>query len=686
MPQRPAAHSAFDRALSGALREAARHPSRFGRELFSSWFRKRGQAHFFLFKKNLSQTNIQFAELIALLRTHISRRGAAPLGGITCLAFNDFITSLDELARTVGPGAGSRGLVRLFSTSYRTLLEQTVLIEPFYGSMTVFLPPHLQINARKIVAEAGYIHSYGRNVYTRSLNDATEEALVDAIAKRLSESPSRQPLFCTVYAHEDFTKGDRSDEKQLRSGLDDVKVFIEKYHLGDQTFVQCLERLRRKFDRRLVIPPPGDFRETHAKLRTAKACDPDRTLWLIVDRGISPGFRPAAERFLICYDQIYKNESVFALFDENKPAWVNHTTAPHALTAAMINIARPWLPRKRARLCDPFGGTGTTWLEATKLEGIRARTSDVKLVSRLLIRDNLDILSMSSAQSARVIRDLAGVQDSLEKGGIRGPAGLTLREERYRNAYDGAMNLLDDCVYTDGNVDVPDRLVNRLQRASLLSRILFYVALRARIRHGAALLRRREEWRAAYLDELSSVYAQLEKLKGLRSVEERSRVADLCEGDYSMSCVVPRKRLVRAKRQQRHACSKADAGEDIGGPYELIVADPPYGFNTREELTELAGLYSRCLRVMVRSLTDGGQLVLCLPELSYTGRRIPSFVTRGWVTQQLLAEAQKLGLQAIMPAQVVPNPGELFRVPFYWESERALRRNVVHFRFVRPRS
>lgn len=37
---------------------------------FPEWFRRRGRAHTFVFKKNLKVTNIQLAELFALLRAH----------------------------------------------------------------------------------------------------------------------------------------------------------------------------------------------------------------------------------------------------------------------------------------------------------------------------------------------------------------------------------------------------------------------------------------------------------------------------------------------------------------------------------------------------------------------------------------------------------------------------------------
>jgi hypothetical protein len=62
--------------------------------------------------------------------------------------------------------------------------------------------------------------------------------------------------------------------------------------------------------------------------------------------------------------------------------------------------------------------------------------------------------------------------------------------------------------------------------------------------------------------------------------------------------------------------------------------------------------------------------MIAVPEHSYTGRRVASFVTRAWLTQQVIAEARAAGFEAVVSAQVFPRPGGLFFPPYYWESAK----------------
>src|SRR5204863_7886126 len=58
-------------ALSASEKSDDNEESRFSAsKFFNNWFREKGSAYFFLFRKNLKVTNIQFAELIALLKTY----------------------------------------------------------------------------------------------------------------------------------------------------------------------------------------------------------------------------------------------------------------------------------------------------------------------------------------------------------------------------------------------------------------------------------------------------------------------------------------------------------------------------------------------------------------------------------------------------------------------------------------
>jgi len=95
-------------------------------------------------------------------------------------------------------------------------------------------------------------------------------------------------------------------------------------------------------------------------------------------------------------------------------------------------------------------------------------------------------------------------------------------------------------------------------------------------------------------------------------------------------------------------------------------------------------LWDEALRAMLNALIGGnGQLVLCLPDRSHTGRNLQYFTQKEFVIQQVLSIADSMNLEAIVHANVAPFPANLFRPPNYWESERALRRQILHFRFRR---
>src|SRR2546421_462915 len=66
----------FEHLFGETISELIKAATLSEREFFSLWFRQRGQPIFFLFRKNLSQTNIQFTELLCLARTHIHIRSA----------------------------------------------------------------------------------------------------------------------------------------------------------------------------------------------------------------------------------------------------------------------------------------------------------------------------------------------------------------------------------------------------------------------------------------------------------------------------------------------------------------------------------------------------------------------------------------------------------------------------------
>lgn len=672
------------------------------RKFFTDWFRRQGTPLFFLFKKNLSQSNIQFAELLALIRTHtVKRKGKSPVQELQFLTFNEFIEGFSMMVAAFEGGDGDaacKDIVRLYSEP----LSRLVLVEPFFGSATVFIPPHLELDYKRVCGESGYIHSCGTNVFTRAIDETDPKDFLDTIEAHVkSHGKPGKKVFFTVYAHEDFTDYDRALASELRGGLDEVKVYVEKYHIGNTPLVLVLKDLQKRLKEHLVIPEPGDFRRQHHKARSQSGLDRSRTMWLIIDRSLSDLPQvPGSNRFLICYNQDVHNGNPFHLFDENKPAWVSHTTISHTLAGAMVNLTRPWMGHDAShpvKLCDPFGGTGTVWFESSKLANCDAESGDLESVSQLLVRDNLfffaaptSVLKKTKQGLKRVIKLLDPETPSPKKlNHLQKAAGKDIEwtAELYALLAKQQQGKAGDQV--DASV-----VQAMIKEKSVFRRLLLYVALRTRVRHVNQFARGATDDNTAFIKEAETLVRQFDALIRQRKREHKGTrplgKLDVFQGSYSDSCGVSRKMMADILRSDRVGTSVhiRDACELQEGVYDVVVTDPPYGFNTKEDQRELAGVYARAIRSLVRSLRDGGQLVICLPERSHTGRKLPAFTTAGVVTQQVLAEAEVLNREVVVAAQALPKPGNLFRPPYYWESERALRRVILHFRFrdkpVRP--
>lgn len=249
----------------------------------------------------------------------------------------------------------------------------------------------------------------------------------------------------------------------------------------------------------------------------------------------------------------------------------------------------------------------------------------------------------------------------------------------------------------------------------LFYRILFYLSLRTIIRNTVILEKRegellleaktellspekRKKWRNAYAKELNVLISKLRELHKLRSREVNNNL-DIQENSeenpllmfldkYSKSCSISSKFLEKKFKEfkTQPQILKRDALKLKENEYDVIVTDPPYGLNIKEEIEELAKLYSEVIRVMIKSLKDDGQMVLGLPDRSHTGRELPFFTQEDFITRQIIAIADKEGFEVVNLLSEVPRPQEIFQTPYYWESERALRRAILHFRFRRKKT
>jgi tRNA G10 N-methylase Trm11 len=660
------------------------------KKLYKSWFRNRGTPYYFLFKKNLSCTNIQFAELFALVRMRFT--GDIDEGrNLHFVTIDDFLKDFGDVAAPLFDEIKDKNtFIEKFIELYAEILRPIVVIEPFFGSCTIFFPPHLTLDLFKVCAESGYIHSCGYNIYTRRLDKAFEEDFLDSIGEYLKSRTKK--VFFKVYAHEDFrSDGDRNAAADLRSGLDDVKIYLEKYYISNKPLVEVVQDIKKAQKDQLIVT---DKDKQQVEKFYKNTLDREHSLWLIVDRSVSGGEDcrlPGDKRFLICYEQHYKNENAFQIFNENKPAWICHTTMPHTLAAAMINITRPWWSKKkRTRLADPFAGTGTVWLESLKfLPDVDPYCADLSPLAPLLADDNLRFFSYNENELADLVLKLELVVKTLENN------AKTSEEKTALSDYERTQKLAKDYLDNENLYPKHKKITEKkIQNEEYFPRFLFYIGLRAAIRHGVAIKRKKEIFKNAFLHETKILIDQIKLFHKLKREENNSKkekgMFSEFIGEYSLSTCISSEQLNMIFREKYESVSIAKVETRDAQFYttskpsiDLIVADPPYGFNTDDNFAKLAEIYVKSIRNMLKNLSDNGQLVLCLPDSSYTGRSIASFSTKRWVISQVLAEAQSQGFEAICEAQVLPSIGNLSAPPYYWESARALRRAIVHFRFQR---
>ncbi|MCL6508421.1 MAG: hypothetical protein K6T59_15515 [Bryobacteraceae bacterium] len=246
------------------------HPPQF----FEAWFRTHGTPLFFLFNKNLKVTNIQFAELLALIRRYVTSSVDATPIEVQFVSPRDFNATVTHIISTFHrdpqhPDHRWKTLADL----YADMISRLICVDAFFGSCAVFLPPGLRLSLIDVCFRAGYIHSCGLNVFTRNVYKARKEVFISRVLTHCRKhfTGGNKVLF-RVYCHEDFTPYDRPYEKALQAGLDDVKIHLGKTYMGGAALVEVLEELNEKTGGMLIIPAPGDYHRSarHAEDRSGR--------------------------------------------------------------------------------------------------------------------------------------------------------------------------------------------------------------------------------------------------------------------------------------------------------------------------------------------------------------------------------------------------------------------------------
>jgi hypothetical protein len=665
---------------------------------FTNWFRRDGTPAFFLFKRHLGVTNVQYVELMALIRTYATEThtGQVPKSLLfhTTAQVKSTLTTMFSFVSS--EPEQSQPLIDDFANRYAEVIGATVAMNIFYGSCAVFLPPGIALNIEQLCADSGYIHSAGRSIYIRHISKATGTEFFGGLNEHLTlTKQSARPVPFIVYSHEDFDVHDKPAKEQISRGIELSKLHVEKMSMGNQQLSQILANMRDVYKEQLFVPGAGAYTRNH-DFREAES------LWLICDRSVvfdTPTIE-GPDRYYICYQQLVKNEVPFFLFDENKPAWKSHTTLPHSLTAALINATRPHA--SAPTICDPFCGTGTTWLEAMRLLGdVPIQCSDLSPAASLLARDNFSFFCASSQSIQIVVRKLEALSSALEAQSSDDAAsrqdGLDFgggdESDDVVADYHRAATFLRDLRQAFPNekqeFELTAAFVNELSSAAEFVRLLFYICLRAELRFHSAFTRGSANFPDAFRQSLAELVAQMKLYAALRvEVDVQPRLSTnvnyvAVKGNYS-KILFPKLLLLPeltslGDRLERGISTK-DARVLPKNSYDIVLCDPPYGFNTKEDREKLSDLYSVFIDAALSALKPNGHLVVCLPEKSFTGRELPLCTSRELITNQVLLKAGALGRTVFTPAASIPS--QLFRPPYYWIAERALRRTILHFRIL----
>jgi hypothetical protein len=342
-------------------------------------------------------------------------------------------------------------------------------------------------------------------------------------------------------------------------------------------------------------------------------------------------------------------------------------------------------------LADPFGGSGTTFLESQKFENYRAITSDLAPIYKYVLEDNVRFFSLTEV-------DLLQLQQDVEKyleANVGGPSVPSRRRARDDpgSVLTRVWEVVSKWIQASGTdfLDLNEEvLVSGFEEVGpeLANRIVLYTALRASARGLSEIERGTAEWMTFFRRELENLLAAIgnyaEYLEDvIVGSASNSRIA-IRGATYSKATMPIEPDVPSDDLFSRYGFEIEDVSKLPVGAYDLIVTDPPYGFNTDEQRIQFGEFMAGVVPGLVNALKPtGGQLVLACPEVSFSGRSVLPFVRSDFLTREVMRSAAALGRECVVPAMGLPRNIASFRPPYYWVAEKTLRRRILHF-WIRP--
>ncbi|QND60138.1 hypothetical protein [Mesorhizobium huakuii] len=651
-------------------------------------------ALFFLFWKNASVTNLPYVELNELIHRYTKRADGQNKCPILITTSRFYRQQIEDIFMSFTAGIkittrsvhGRERRIQQISKSicdvHGSLIEHSIIVDLFFTSSVVYLPPTIEIDLPSMVANSGYIHSVGSSVYIRDLTKTDREDIIDNLSYNLEHG---KRAFLTPYADEYFRPHERGAHS-LRNGLDRIRLQARKHHIQNEPLEAALEKIGPQVPDVQIAHGLYSFK-VERETAVIAGCAEEFTLWIVTDQSLyfdeeeRLGY-PGQKHYLIIYKQYLYNANPMMVFKERKPGWVQSITLPHTLSRAAISASgAPFGKGGNVRILDPFVGSGTTLIDAKLLwPNAHFVGLDADPASPRMIEDNIAFFAMPPTQLRSFAKSLRRICDFLnpkrkkktdvsmrealrEHGGhdsigaihkyleLLAPAGrLEARDPNHRE------------VIGDETGEMPVESLISMSDKPLADRLLFYITWRSLKLNRYIYGKNGESSLGPILyEEFDRTLVEVDQLLSDRSCEhlENRGSFDIVKGLYSRAVTHSDYRFRRlyndfksssgidvrvVSDSVKHLQDLADSWKlnpSSAQPFDLIITDPPYGFNADESAhRDMRSLYSQLFRQCIRVLGPSGELIICLPASAKTGKAVPFYSTRRYVVSQILLEAE----------------------------------------------
>lgn len=663
------------------------------KNIFDKWYHNSGKIYQFIYRCNYSVTDIQYRELLELLRMHcrlIEKSGK--LFFTTREKMENFLWEFrTKLFQETSYKGGKK--VRNFCLKK---IDHTIVIENYFTSSLVYIPDSIEIDIEEIIYEAGYAFVCGENLFCERIDTATYKDVkraVDCYRKGL-----KYPLKFDIFDEKKYPYTDRGYEDDFKNnGADLLCLDSKHYYLQELPLMEAIKKLNDLYS--------GEGKEA-------------KEVFILKDSSM-PGCNSEEPKqgYYFLIHPLVINKNLCYLFDTDHPAW-NNTLIPHTFVSAMINIVRASSYNKMIKMVDPLVGSGTIAVEAAKYPDILFMGGDIKADSYEKIRYNMDFFAMDY-EKAKIL-SLSILQYLKENAGIeyeRFYIGLSERQkkriiqlinsadEEDKRQYEEIELLVKWLLREHMEVFEQNEQRHEYQLQKVISTIHTSERNKKNIYFFAYLYRKIYLKHFQHTETISPVsfkekiYAELKSMffRVLDMTDILKAQKGQCSTNSDTGKIVFVKDKIKYIGVRYGQQYKNDLKENIydnidmrdflanirnkGEKPDVIITDPPYGYNTDEQDDQLFELYRDLAIECTKTIGHGGQVIICLAEQMHLGKRLPAFIKKETVMDMFLDAAEQNDLYVVNCDEEIYDMDQLYCFPFFWEAKKALKRQVIRLQF-----